>query len=684
MLNSALEYIEQGFSVFPCKAKSKTPATNHGFKDATTDRDQVIEWWTQHPEWNVAIATGDKSDGLIVIDLDMHGDTRAFDFIKRYEEECGALPKTWVSKTGSGGKHILYKGDTTVRNSSNSEIAIDVRATGGYIIAPPSIHPNETFYEWEQKEGDVATATPDVYLFLTAISKKKDNPKNFVLPNQISQGGRNEMMFKYCCSLQAKGVDDETMWEQMQKVNAEKCSPMLNDGELKKILGSVTTHYPKGTPSGDFVKNRQGYTDCLQNLVTILENDNRYAGRFYYDERAFRNKVILPLPWEDQGRGERMLSDVDYVQMRYDFEHITNPKDSSETLNLHCKEKNIVDAVCKVCFDHRRNPLVEYLDHLEWDGVPRIDKLLHFYLGVPLTSYSSQVIRLFVLGAVCRAYHPGTKFDYIPVLVGSQGIGKSEFVKRLCPKPEWYLDNLTTMEGDQAIEKLENKWIVEVAELANLRRDKIESVKAFITQTQDTYRPKYARNAENRPRGAVFMGTTNSTTFLTDPTGNRRWLPLECGKYKPVKSLWNGKETFYEFEQVWAEAVDIFKSQDFTLVLSESESETAEAIRSKFTSDDPRIGVIEQYLEQQIEEHKRHTPEFQAENELRVCTKQIAVEALQLQDDKAYRFNEIKAIVEMFPNWKYHQNKKQCGEYGQQRYFSPVPPPQPEDEDIYF
>ena len=111
---------------------------------------------------------------------------------------------------------------------------------------------------------------------------------------------------------------------------------------------------------------------------------------------------------------------------------------------------------------------------------------------------------------------------------------QSEFVKRLCPKPEWYLDNLTTMEGDQAIEKLENKWIVEVAELANLRRDKIETVKAFITQTQDTYRPKYARNAENRPRGAVFMGTTNSTTFLTDPTGNRRWLPLECGVAKPT------------------------------------------------------------------------------------------------------------------------------------------------------
>ena len=112
------------------------------------------------------------------------------------------------------------------------------------------------------------------------------------------------MMFKYCCSLQAKGVDDDTMWEQMKRVNAEKCNPELPDAELRKIKNSVTTHYPKGTPSGVFVKNRQGYTDCLQNLVTILENDNRYAGRFYYDERAFRNKVILPLPWEDQGRGE--------------------------------------------------------------------------------------------------------------------------------------------------------------------------------------------------------------------------------------------------------------------------------------------------------------------------------------------------------------------------------------------
>ena len=238
------------------------------------------------------------------------------------------------------------------------------------------------------------------------------------------------------------------------------------------------------------------------------------------------------------------------------------------------------------------------------------------------------------------------------------------------------------MEGDQAIEKLENKWIVEVAELANLRRDKIETVKAFITQTQDTYRPKYARNAENRPRGAVFMGTTNSTTFLTDPTGNRRWLPLECGVAKPTYSLWNGKETLYEFEQVWAEAVDIFKAQDFSLVLSPEEAKVAEIMRSKYTSDDPRLGIVEAYLARRLEEYKRLTHDGDV-SDLRVCTKEIAVKALDLQDSKAYVFNEIKAMVETLPDWEYHQNKKLCEGYGQQRYFSSVLQ-QTEDEDIYF
>ena len=671
MLNSALDYANQGLAVFPCKRGSKAPAVAHGFKDATTDVAQIKEWWTSHPEWNVAIATGEVSGGLVVIDVDMHGDSRAFEFIRNWEEEHGALKKTWITKTGTGGRHILYKGDNNLRNTTNADISIDVRATGGYIVAPPSIHPNKTAYSWYKKEGDIAEIDESVYEFLEAISKRNDFTKALVIPDKINKGARNDTLFRYCCSLQRQGWSNGDIWKKLNKLSEENCTEPCDNAELLKIFNS-SLKYPKGTPAEGLERNnKKEVVDTLGNIVKILEAGVWFAGHFYYDERAFRNKVILPLPWDD-GKGERMLEDVDYVQLRHMLEHMQNPLNDGEILTLKAKEKNIIDAIVKVSHDHRRNPLTEYLDSLEWDGVSRLDTLLSDTLGVARTDYSKNVMRLFALGAVSRAYNPGTKFDYIPVLVGSQGIGKSEFVKRLCPKAEWYLDNLTTMEGDQAIEKLENKWIVEVAELANLRRDKIESVKAFITQTQDTYRPKYARNAENRPRGVVFMGTTNSTTFLTDPTGNRRWLPLECGIEPRSVSLWNGKTTKEYFEQVWAEAVDIFKSQDISLVLDPALEADAECTRAKYTTEDPRLGIVEVYLAKRLENYTRVTKGCGDPQELRVCLKEIAIEALDCKDERLYNFNDIKALVEKIPNWQFHSERKVCETYGRQRYFAPL------------
>ena len=674
-LEAALEYARQGFSVFPCRARSKTPANSHGCKEASKDEAKIREWWSNTPNANVAIATGEVSDGLVVIDLDIKGDKRAAIYLKEWQELHGDFPDTWITLTGGGGHHILYKTDQPLRNSTNAELCIDIRANGGYIIAPPSLHPTGAKYRWYTQNGDVAKADENVLNFIASVSKRQKEKKkqNFMLKNQIVEGERDDTLFKYAASLQARGFSDEAILQSLTETNEERCTTPLPQADIERIWHSVIEHYEKGVRADTMQKGRNGvYTDCLTNLQAILNQDDEFAGHFYHDVRAFRNKVILPLPWDDRA-GERLLSDIDYTQFQKYLENYETPE---QVMHIKASDRNIRAAFENVCDDHRRNPLQEWLESLEWDGVPRIERLATDFLGVEFSNYSANVMRLLMYGAVKRAYHPGTKFDYVPVLVGTQGVGKSTFVQRLCPNPEWYLDNLTTMEGDDAVEKLENKWIVEVAELANLRRDKLETVKAFITQTQDTYRGKYKRNAEDRPRGAVFIGTTNSTTFLTDPSGNRRWLPLKCGKVAPTRSLFKKSETEEWFKMAWAEAVHNCKANEISLILDAENEGEAIKVRDDFTTDDPRAGLIGEYLDQKLAQHEAMKLETLNPPECRVCPKELGQ---MLEEKHNYPhikyYGDLVELVQAIGGWEYHGGeRRKCGEFGQQRYFTPIPP----------
>ena len=202
------------------------------------------------------------------------------------------------------------------------------------------------------------------------------------------------------------------------------------------------------------------------------------------------------------------------------------------------------------------------MESLIWDQKPHIENLLPDFLGVAKSRYSVESMKLFMLGAINRAYHPGCKFDYMLVLVGEQGAGKSTFFKLLAGRDEWYNDNFNTIDGDKAAEKLRGMWIVELAELLAVKKaQQVESIKAFITSTVDTYRPPYGRRTEQRPRVCVFAGTTNSSHFLTDRTGNRRYLPLLVNKRAAKRSMFEQPDKVAEeFRQAWAEAFHIYRT----------------------------------------------------------------------------------------------------------------------------
>lgn len=140
----ALYYAELGLAVFPLAYRNKVPAIEGGCKAATTEKSKIERWWNQNPRYNIGIATGNKSNGLVVIDLDVDKNKGidGYEVLRDWQNKHGELPETWQSITGRGGYHYFYKDTITHSNKVGLYEGVDIRGEGGYIVAPPSVHPN--------------------------------------------------------------------------------------------------------------------------------------------------------------------------------------------------------------------------------------------------------------------------------------------------------------------------------------------------------------------------------------------------------------------------------------------------------------------------------------------------------------------------------------------------------------
>lgn len=667
MLEYAIEYINKGLAVFPLYPKDKRPMTERGCLDATLDPKQAEAWWTKEPRANIGIATGGKSGGLLVVDLDIDEDTgkNGYEELKKWQKENGSIgDETWTSITGRGGYHLFYKSDKEHRNRGGILEGIDIRGEGGYIVAPPSLHPNGKRYEWEYEPGDYALmkASETLYKFLSIGTE--DKPIPFMIPKKIGDGKRNITLFKLAASQQGKGLSDESIWQVLITENQLRCSPPLSEKELTVIFNSVIEKYKKGTPRKATQTNdpneRWRYSlrlnekfnikQTIPNVCIILENDTNLKGKLFYNTFSYAPWIKGVLPWDNRENDREWTNTDDsnlkcYMEDKYDLSN----------------SEKILEGLTIVTNKNKFNPVVDFLEGLEWDGESHIENLLPDFLGVEKSEYSIECMRIFMLGAIARAYYPGTKFDYMIVLTGKQGVGKSTFFRLLACGTDWYSDNFNTVEGDKAAEKLRGMWIVELAELLAVKRAQaVESMKAFITSTADTYRAPYARRTECRPRQCVFAGTTNNNHFLTDKTGNRRYLPLAVNKEKVKKSLFDGTAEA-EFKQAWAEALVIFKKGEYSLVLPYHLQDQAEQAQEAYVEEDSRVGIIQEWLDN-----------LTADKSL-VCVAMIYEQALEndyVKPDKKTS-NEIHDIMQhCITGWKRVENKnngrRRCGGYGSQ------------------
>ena len=329
-----------------------------------------------------------------------------------------------------------------------------------------------------------------------------------------------------------------------------------------------------------------GIKKSLTNLVLILGHDPKLQ-EIRFNEMSGRIDITGQIPWPHTGHWR----DADDAQLEVYLakEYCEFPK------------AKVISGLVKAAEDRSFHPVRDYLRNLpEWDGVCRVDTQLIDYLAAEDTPYTRAVTRKTLCAAVMRILHPGCKFDYMLVLDGPQGIGKSTWPGKLGGR--WFSDalSLSDTKDKTAAEKLQGNWIMEIPELSGMRKTDIETMKAFITRQDDKYRASYGRVVQSHPRQCIIIGTTNAQTdgFIRDNTGGRRFWPVAVNRGKKHP----GTITSEEVDQIWAETM-VYVEKGEKLYLSRELEESAEAVQKKAMEKDDREGLIREYLDKKLPEN---------------------------------------------------------------------------------
>ena len=426
----------------------------------------------------------------------------------------------------------------------------------------------------------------------------------------------------------------------------------------------------------EYEKRSTVVKNTLRNLLLILNNDEKLKG-IVFNQLSDGMEIKGAVPWEHPGRFWRDADDaqlISYIDLTYG------------TFSM----RNYNIAVTKAADDRSYHPVREFLDALpEWDKVPRVDTLLIDYLGADDTPYVRAVTRKTLCGAVCRVLSPGCKFDTMLVLNGPQGVGKSTLISRLAG--DWFSDslNLSDTKDKTAAEKLQGYWIMEIGELAGLKKAEVETLRSFLSRQNDIYRASFGRRATPHLRQCVFFGTTNAEKgYLRDTTGNRRFWPVKT----PGSSRRHSWElSAEEIRQIWAEVLVYVKAGE-RLYLDGKMEDTAKSEQREAMESDEREGLVREYLDTLLPEKWDDMDLFERRNflhgddfgkpDLVGTVRRMSVSNMEIWCEcfgkeranlKRMDSGEISAIMARIGGWDSGRKKERISLYGPQWVYRRVP-----------
>ena len=596
-LDQALRFLAMGLSVIPVRARDKRPSiTWKPYQTRKPTVEEVTAWFSGHDDLNLAIITGAVS-GVVVVDADS---AEAVSWMQAHH------PSPIRSKTAKGSHYLFAHPGHEIRNGARlGGMALDVRGDGGYIVAPGSIHPNGSVY---QEEGDWSE-TANLPLFQSSWLGEKVQPfasldaleRRVVayldkIPGE-AEGGRDNQAFKVACKLAREfGLSEDIALGHLANWN-QKNNPPLSMSELKTKIQSAlkSGRAPIGSKlEGAWVAPTQtqgtgapvdgGGAGSLQdvlvrtnsggvkktpgNLAKILRLDPQWGPALTLNEMS--REILF---------NGAFVGDVfvDWVQEQIEDHH-----------GVSFGREDVAAKLLAQASQNTVHPVREWLRTLKWDGVERIPRLAGEVLGSDL-ALSTHYLRCMMVGAVRRVFYPGTKVDTLPVLEGPQGLGKSTFWKTLVGGP-WFSDSPLDLDSKDGFINLHRKWCTELAELDHMTHGKAaERVKAFLSSSEDVYRPPFGKSAASHPRSCFMVGTTNRQGFLMDPTGSRRFWPIKCTKVDlDLLADWR--------VQLWAEALDLH-ANGVPHWLSSAIEGMREEQAAEFQAEDPWVQEVRTALE---------------------------------------------------------------------------------------
>jgi hypothetical protein len=577
-----------GFSIHWLHAKSKRPI---GFEWASKPRRNWRELaGTFKSSFNVGVRPGATSKiseqkYLACIDVDIKDPKYRSLAEEALKKIVGNLRCPEVrSGSGNGSRHLYcvtaepFPMITAVRHDGWE---ICVYSDGRQMVLPPSIHPSGRPYVW--KVPLLERDDLPLIKFKRPEKIQGSKLKEKAQPTEIKQFVFQNVEWKSVASENFRILIEEGKWNGSE-VNKSDYLPLaatyllennFDESQVASILtdpknelGRVSYRHAGNTASQEVAAqwlwkytlkkaiaeytwkkklNRRGKKgngppiSSIENVVLVIQNDVA-PDVFRHDLFAARDSHGVDTPW--RGKKDAPITDGDVARIRLWLGRKFQFEPSKEIVG---------DAITNVAHENAFDPITEWLDALPaWDGVQRLNGWLATNFeakGDPL--YLAQVFRKWMVGMVKRQYVPGTKFDWMPIFEGPQGIGKSSF-GRLLVGEKYFLDWLPNLGDKDAAQALQGIWAVELGELATLRRNELEVVKGYITRTVDKFRPPYGKRMIESPRRCVFYGTTNREKYLRDETGNRRFKPVLVGNL-------NFEALSRDREQLFAEAKYFFE-----------------------------------------------------------------------------------------------------------------------------
>ncbi len=322
----------------------------------------------------------------------------------------------------------------------------------------------------------------------------------------------------------------EKQYDRAARARATKEAQRASENEtLAELAKSVRDR--SGVKPGDddvedwqsllIVDRKDGIKICEHNARLIMACAPELAGTLRFNT-VLKRAEILGGPMAGVPEDHVGVALAGWLQRHYEF---------------YGGARLIQSVIPQVAFENTYDPIAEFLEELAWDGVARLDGFLEKYFGVEGDpAYVRPVSRKWLISLVARALSPGCKVDTVLILEGAQGLGKSSALEALVGA-EYFLDTALALGEKDTMQAIASAWLVELGELASLRRAEQDRIKQFLTSKVDKFRQPYGHTTIAAPRRCIFAGSTDVDDYLRDYAGNRRYWPVKVKRPPDVAGI---------------------------------------------------------------------------------------------------------------------------------------------------